>query len=77
MRKEVSNEKKTLVYIGGFELPDKNAAAHRVVSNAEIFRELWRKKAMGIEGRNKVEKEFDRKFVVKKYINELNIGMRD
>lgn len=32
---------------------------------------------MGIEGRNKVEKEFDRKFVVKKYINELNIGMRD
>jgi Glycosyltransferase len=30
---------KTL-YIGGFELPDKNAAAHRVMSNAKIIREL-------------------------------------
>lgn len=29
------------------------------------------KKAMGIAGRNKVEKEFDRKFVVKKYLEEL------
>ena len=30
---------KTL-YIGGFELPDKNAAAHRVISNAKIIRDL-------------------------------------
>ena len=30
---------KTL-YIGGFELPDKNAAAHRVMSNAKIIRDL-------------------------------------
>ncbi len=30
----------TWVYIGGFELPDKNAAAHRVLSNAKIIREL-------------------------------------
>lgn len=29
-----------ILYIGGFELPDKNAAAHRVLSNAKIFREL-------------------------------------
>ncbi|HEM4423782.1 TPA: glycosyltransferase [Streptococcus suis] len=28
-----------IVYIGGFELPDKNAAAHRVLSNAKILRE--------------------------------------
>lgn len=28
-----------ILYIGGFELPDKNAAAHRVLSNAKIFRE--------------------------------------
>jgi len=30
----------TLLYIGGFELPDKNAAAHRVLSNGKAFREL-------------------------------------
>ena len=31
---------KTIIYIGGFILPDKNAAAHRVVANAKIFRDL-------------------------------------
>lgn len=31
---------KTIVYIGGFELPDKNAAAHRVINNGKAFREL-------------------------------------
>ncbi|KRE57658.1 glycosyltransferase [Paenibacillus sp. Soil750] len=30
----------TILYIGGFELPDKDAAAHRVLSNAKIFRKL-------------------------------------
>jgi glycosyltransferase involved in cell wall biosynthesis len=30
----------TIIYIGGFELPDKNAAAHRVLNNAKILREL-------------------------------------
>ena len=30
----------TILYVGGFELPDKNAAAHRVLNNAKIFREL-------------------------------------
>lgn len=29
-----------IIYIGGFELPDKNAAAHRVVGNAKALREL-------------------------------------
>jgi len=33
-------EKKTILYVGGFELPDKNAAAQRVLSVAKIFREL-------------------------------------
>lgn len=33
-------EKGTVLYVGGFELPDKNAAAHRVLSNAKIFRDL-------------------------------------
>lgn len=32
--------KGSILYIGGFELPDKNAAAHRVVNNAKIFRDL-------------------------------------
>jgi len=32
--------KKTIIYTGGFELPDKNAAAQRVLSNAKIFRDL-------------------------------------
>lgn len=31
---------KTILYIGGFELPDKNAAAQRVVSNAKALRDL-------------------------------------
>ncbi|PHS19644.1 MAG: hypothetical protein COA86_05065 [Kangiella sp.] len=31
---------KKIIYVGGFELPDKNAAAHRVLSNSKIFREL-------------------------------------
>lgn len=32
--------KGTIIYIGGFELPDKNAAAHRVMANAKIFAKL-------------------------------------
>ena len=30
----------TILYVGDFELPDRNAAAHRVLNNAKIFREL-------------------------------------
>jgi len=32
--------KGTIICIGGFELPDRNAAAHRVLSNGKILREL-------------------------------------
>lgn len=32
--------KGTILYIGGFELPDKNAAAQRVISNGKLLREL-------------------------------------
>ncbi len=32
--------KGTIVYIGGFRLPDKNAAASRVINNAKILRRL-------------------------------------
>ena len=31
---------KTIIYIGGFELPDKNAAAQRVIGNAKALKEL-------------------------------------
>lgn len=60
MRKEVSNEKKTIVYIGGFELPDKNAAAHRVVSNAKIFRELGYNVVL-VDTCTEQEKDFEKK----------------
>ena len=33
-------QKPVIIYVGAFELPDKNAAAHRVVANAKIFKEL-------------------------------------
>ena len=33
-------QKPIVIYVGAFELPDKNAAAHRVVANAKIFKEL-------------------------------------
>lgn len=29
-----------ILYVGGFELPDKNAAAHRVIANGKAMREL-------------------------------------
>lgn len=32
--------KGTFIYIGGFELPDKNAAAQRVLSNAKVLRDI-------------------------------------
>ena len=32
--------KGTIIYVGGFEMPDKNAAAHRVLNNAKVFSSL-------------------------------------
>ncbi|WP_416326310.1 glycosyltransferase [[Eubacterium] hominis] len=32
--------RKKVIYIGGFEFPDKNAAAHRVLSNAKILNDI-------------------------------------
>lgn len=31
---------KKILYVGGFKLPDKNAAAHRVLANSKIFNQL-------------------------------------
>lgn len=33
-------EKKRVLYIGGFQLPDKNAAAFRVMANAKVLRDI-------------------------------------
>ncbi|AEE20740.1 glycosyltransferase [Dokdonia sp. 4H-3-7-5] len=33
-------DKGTIIYIGGFELPDKNAAAHRVIANGKLLRDI-------------------------------------
>ena len=41
----MANQKGTIVYIGAFELPDKNAAAHRVINNSKILYELGYKVA--------------------------------
>ncbi|MEA5015882.1 MAG: glycosyltransferase [Candidatus Limiplasma sp.] len=38
MHRGTDMDKGTVLYLGGFELPDKNAAAHRVLSNAKLFR---------------------------------------
>lgn len=35
-----SEDRGTVIYWGGFELPDKNAAAHRVAANARILEDL-------------------------------------
>jgi len=32
--------KTNILYIGGFELPDKNAAAHRVIGNAKVLKSI-------------------------------------
>lgn len=38
--KEASMTNGTILYVGGFELPDKNAAAHRVLANAKCLRDI-------------------------------------
>lgn len=35
-----AGDRGTILYVGGFELPDRNAAAHRVIANARIFRAI-------------------------------------
>lgn len=59
--------KGTILYVGAFELPDKDAAAHRVLNNAKAFKEL---------GYNVVFIDVDRGEKNKDYIikNKKNIG---
>ena len=50
-------KKQTILYIGGFELPDKNAAAHRVLSNAKAMRDCGYE--VFLAGVNKCEKSLN------------------
>lgn len=56
----------SVLYFGGFELPDKNAAAHRVIANSKILRDLGYDvtlfgifKGRKIKGFSKNQKYFD------------------
>lgn len=53
--------KGTIVYIGGFELPDRNAAAHRVLANGKILRELgYEVVFLGVDSARSVGTELSR-----------------
>ena len=58
--------------INGFVVEEKNSKD--LIEKVEKFLQLSNeeRKQMGIAGRRKVEKEFDRKIVVKKYMKEIN-----
>ncbi len=46
-----------ILYIGGFDLPDNNAAAHRVLANAKLFRDLGHSVyLLGINGKSTLKK---------------------
>lgn len=61
-------ETETIIYVGGFELPDEDAAAHRVVGNAKILKEsgykivlidVNRSNNMDKKYKSRIIKEFD------------------
>lgn len=58
--------------ISGFTINPKDS--RELIEKIEVFINLpyRRKKEMGLAGRNKVEKEFDRRIVINAYLNEVN-----
>ena len=55
-------KKGTIIYVGGFELPNKNAAAHRVLNNGKILRRLGYKVVfIGVDRSNEKRKISDTK----------------
>jgi glycosyltransferase involved in cell wall biosynthesis len=54
----------------GFEVKSVESLVEAIIKFIRLPYE--QKKAMGIAGRKKMEKEFDRKIVVKAYLNEIN-----
>ena len=61
--------------INGYVVEEKNSKD--LIKKIELFlsKSTDEKKAMGLAGRKKVESEFDRQIVIKKYIAELNNGL--
>lgn len=51
---------KNILYVGGFELPDKNAAAHRVINNSKLFSKI--NYSLYFNGINKSIKSDDQDF---------------
>lgn len=71
--------KNEILYIGSFELPDMNAAAHRVMNNGKIFRELGYKVVFYGATRNKKcsSSNFqDFKFLYYDYPNTIRSWMK-
>lgn len=62
--------------VNGFMIPCQDSDA--LIAAIEKFLSMSREKRMqmGLEARDKVEKEFDRQIVVQKYIDELEIASR-
>lgn len=57
--------RKNVLYIGGFQLPDKNAASHRVVANAKILRDL----GYNIIFLNSIISTTPKNMIIKKYFD--------
>lgn len=61
--------------VNGYRIPEKNAKA--LIEAVEKFLNLpnEEKRIMGLEGRKKVEKEFDREIVISAYMGEIKYGL--
>ena len=57
--------------ISGFAFEPKNVDSLIEVINKFLSLSIDERRKMGLNGRTKVEKEFDRKYVVNSYINEI------
>ena len=57
--------------INGYVVEEKNSKD--LIEKIEMFlmKSVEERKAMGLAGRNKVEKDFNRQIVIKKYLGEL------
>lgn len=65
--------KGTIVYVGGFELPDKNAAAHRVFANSKLMSSMGFKVVLCGINKSKLDNNIDTK---KRIIDEFDVWER-
>lgn len=61
--------------INGYLIKEKDS--DDLINKIEVFlkKDIMEKKLMGLQGRKKVEKEFDRQIVVESYRNEIDIAL--